>query len=174
MTSAFSPRGVLPHANMSRRRRRVPGIMSGAASHPTIGPIEFAVFEFPAGEFSGGIASALGDLVDRGIVSILDLLMVGKDGDGNLEVLEIADIDDDVAARFAQVDGEVMWLLSQEDVAAAAGTLQTGSTGVLVVWENTWARDLKSAVAARGGRLVVHDRLDSDAVSSAIAETPGG
>jgi hypothetical protein len=67
-----------------------------------------------------------------------------------------------------------MWLLSDEDIAEAATSLQPGTTGIIVVWENTWARQLRSAVARAGGSVVIHDRLDSDEVATTIASTGGG
>jgi hypothetical protein len=78
-----------------------------------------------------------------------------------------------VAQRFDQVNGEVMWLLSAEDIAEAARTLQPGTIGILVVWENTWARGLRGAVADAGGRVVIQDRLDPDTVAASMA-TSGG
>ena len=139
----------------------------------TIGPVDLALVEFKEGSFDGTIVSALADLVDRGIVAILDLLMVSKQADGRVEVVELADAETVVADRFADLDGEVMWLLSAQDVAAAASTLEPNSTGVLLVWENLWARNLRSAVDDAGGRLVIHDRLDADEVAAAIRSTTG-
>jgi hypothetical protein len=146
--------------------------MSEGATGEAMGSVEFALLEFPRASFDGSIASALADLVDRKVVSIIDLLMVSKDDEGSLEVMELANADEVLAGYFADLDGEVMWLLSDEDVMAAASNMGAGTTGVLVVWENIWARDLRSAVGDAGGRLVIHDRLDSDEVAAAI-ETGG-
>jgi hypothetical protein len=153
---------------------RVPLIMEAHVGDEAIGPVELALVEFPNGSVDPKIVEALADLVGRGIVSILDLLMISRDDDGSLEVVELADAEGVVAEQFADLDGEVMWLLSADDVAAAAGTLAQGSTGVLVVWESSWARDLRSAVRGAGGRLLIHDRLDADEVASAMEATLGG
>jgi hypothetical protein len=139
-----------------------------------IGPVEFTLLEFPRASFDGEISAVLADLVDREIVSIFDLLLVTKADDGAVTVVELIDVEPAIGERFATVDGDVMWLLSEQDVAEAAGALQPNTTGILVVWENTWARQLRSAVTAAGGRLVVHDRLDADAVAEAIASASGG
>lgn len=136
--------------------------------------MELTLLEFPRGSFDGEITAVLADLIDREIVTIIDLVMVSRDGEGNLEVIELADADPEIARRFAALDGEVMWLLSDRDVAEAATQLQPGAFGVLVVWENTWARHLKSTVANAGGRVLIHDRLDPDEVAAAIAASPGG
>lgn len=140
----------------------------------SLGPIDLALVEFRDGSFDGTIVTALADLVDRGVVAILDLLLVRKTADGSIEVVELSDAEKVVADHFAELDGEVMWLLSAEDVSAAANTLEPSSIGVLIVWENLWARSLRAAVASAGGRLVIHDRLDADEVAAAIESSTGG
>ncbi|HEU5112762.1 MAG TPA: DUF6325 family protein [Acidimicrobiia bacterium] len=147
--------------------------MDETARMEPMGPIEFVLLEFPKRSFDGEIAKALADLADRQIVSIFDLLLVSKDDDGSLEVVELVDAEPTIAERFAEVSGEVMWLLSKDDIAEAAGSLQPNTTGILVVWENTWARHLSSAVARAGGQVVIRDRLDSDAVAASMASSPG-
>jgi hypothetical protein len=148
--------------------------MVGSADTEAMGPVEFTLLEFPKRSFDGEIARALADLTDRGVVSIFDLLLVSKDGDGSLQVVELADAEPAIAERFAEVNGEVMWLLSDEDIAEAAKTLRPETMGILVVWENTWARNLRGAVARAGGRLVIHDRLDTGAVAASITSSAGG
>ncbi|MFZ0014346.1 MAG: DUF6325 family protein [Acidimicrobiia bacterium] len=146
--------------------------MNGTANKESMGPVDLALVAFPGATFDGAISEALSDLVDRGIVAILDLLIIGKDDEGEVEVIELVDAGGDIAEQFEQLDGEVMWLLSDRDIAAAAESLEPGTTGVLVVWENTWARHVKTAIDRAGGRLVIHDRLDVEAVAESMAATP--
>jgi hypothetical protein len=142
--------------------------MSGIDS---IGTMELAVLEFADPVYDGSMASALSDLVERDIVAIVDLVIIRKNLEGEVEVMELAEAESDVGDQFAGLDGEVMWLLSDRDVAAVAEHLQPGSTGVLVVWENVWAREIREAIARSGGRLVVHDRLDTEAVLTAMRDS---
>jgi hypothetical protein len=135
--------------------------------------VELALLEFPAASFDGSIATALAGLVDKGIVSIIDLLLVARTASGDLEVIELSDAENQIAAQFEDVDGEVLWLLSDADVRAAASNLAPGTTGLLVVWENIWARHLRDAVESAGGRLVLHDRLDADEVAAAMSAEGG-
>ena len=146
--------------------------MDPTAEIRELGNVEFALLEFSAASFDGSIAGALADIVAREIVSILDLVLVSKNVDGDVAVIELADAEASVTERFDALEGEVMWLLSDADVQAAAANLTPGSTGLLVVWENTWARGFREAVVSSGGRLVIHDQLDSDRVADAIAATP--
>jgi hypothetical protein len=145
------------------------------ASAPTepLGPVEFTLLEFPRQSFDGEIAKELADLTDREIVSIFDLLLVTKDEDGSLDVVELVDAEPAIAEYFDHVSGDVMWLLSDEDITEAARTLQSNTTGILVVWENTWARHLSGAVTRAGGRVVINDRLDPESVAESIAATGG-
>jgi hypothetical protein len=136
--------------------------------------MELAVLEFADPAYDGSMASALSDLVERQIVAIVDLLILRKSSEGEVEVVELADAEGAVGDQFADLDGDVMWLLSDRDVAAVADHLEPGSTGVVVVWENVWARQMREAIARSGGRLVVHDRLDTEEVLSAMRDSSGG
>ncbi len=136
-----------------------------------LGPVELAVIEFPGSHFNGGIVPAIAELVNGGIVTILDLVFVTKDEDGNVVGVELNELDDDDAASFDDLDGEVNGLLSDEDLAAAGEALNPGSSAALIVWENTWARRLVTEIAGAGGRLVAHDRLDAETVQAALAES---
>jgi hypothetical protein len=134
-----------------------------------LGPVDIAVIEFPGSQFKGEIAPALRDLVDSGTVTILDLFFVMKEDDGSLTGLELSEVDADTAAAFNDVDGEVNGLLSDEDMVLAGEALSPGSSALMLVWENTWARKVVDAVQNAGGRLVAHDRLDAETVRAAMA-----
>jgi hypothetical protein len=140
-----------------------------------LGPVELAVIEFPDNSaFNGGIVPALADLVNEGIVSIIDLVFVTKNDDGTVVGIELSELDAEQAAVFDDLDGEVGGLLSDEDLEAAGEALAPGSSAALVVWENTWARRIVGAIADAGGRLVAHDRLDAETVQLAVAAAGEG
>ena len=124
-------------------------------------PVEIAVLEFPGRRFDGEIVPALAELVDDGIVTILDLRLVSKDVDGSVAIVEVGELDGAVAAAVAELGAAAPGLLSDDDIASTAGALSLGSSALLIVWEDTWAGRLAEAVAAAGGRLVTHDRLDA-------------
>ena len=112
---------------------------------------------------------ALADLVNEGIVSILDVVFVTKADDGTVVGLELADLDEAESAAFDDLEGEINGLLSEEDLEIAGEALSPGSSAALIVWENTWARRIVGAIADAGGRLVAHDRLDAETVQAALA-----
>ena len=90
-----------------------------------------------------------------------------KELDGSLTTIEIGDLDADAQAAFGRLDGEVDGLLSEDDLATASEVLSPGSSAMLIVWENTWARRLVDAIGGSGGRLVAHDRIDAETAAKA-------
>ena len=139
----------------------------------TLGPVEIAVIAFPGNQFTGDIAPALADLVDSGTVSILDLVFISKDDDGNVVGVELNDVDDAVSAPYIEIEGEVQGLLSDEDFEDIGGLLEPGSSALAVVWENSWARTFIRSVRGAGGVLVAHDRIDAATVDAALQEIDG-
>jgi Family of unknown function (DUF6325) len=131
----------------------------------SIGPVELAVLEFPGSRFNGQIIPALSELVDTGVVTILDLVVVAKDVDGNVAAVELIEMSDEEAAMFDDLEGDVGGLLNDEDVASAGELLEPGTTAAVIVWENTWARRLVGAILDAGGRLVAHERVDAETVN---------
>jgi uncharacterized membrane protein len=131
------------------------------------GSVELAVIAFPGSKFKGEIVPALADLVDNGVVEILDLVVVSKGDEGDVLALEISEIED--GGMFDELDGEAGGLLSEEDLVATGEVLEPGSTAAVIVWENTWARKLITAIRDAGGELVAHDRLDAETVNMAMA-----
>jgi hypothetical protein len=144
--------------------------MSGA---PLTGPVEIAVVEFSGGRSDVEIVPALVQLVDDGIVAILDLVFVMKHDDGSGTVLELDDLDVDVLAAFDYLEGEINGLLTDEDIELVVRKMKPNSSAVVIVWDVSWARTLRRHVADVGGRVIAHDRLDTDAVRVALAECAG-
>jgi hypothetical protein len=131
------------------------------------GAVEIAIIAFPGSKFKGEIVPALAELVDNGTVAILDLLVISKNEEGDVLSLEVAEMED--GGVFDDLDGDVMGLLSAEDIETAGELLEPGNTAALIVWENTWARSLIGAIRDAGGQLVAHDRLDAETVNAVMA-----
>lgn len=134
-----------------------------------LGPVEFLLVEFPGSQFKGNIVPALKELVDAGIIRILDLVFVEKASDGSVVAVELTDTDSEVAAAFEALDGDVAGLLSEEDLELAAEELSAGSSAALLVWENVWASRLVHALRQADGKLLANDRIPADIVNAAIA-----
>lgn len=133
-----------------------------------LGPVDWIVVEFPGSRFNGEIAPTLMDLVDRGIIRILDLLMIRKDEDGSFDAFEVSDLDEGEIGGIRDYETEMANLLSQEDVESVSAAVEPGSTAALLVWENTWAAPFGSAVRHAGGQLVASGRIPVQAILAAI------
>ena len=135
-----------------------------------LGPVDWVVVEFPGNRFNGEIAPAVADLVDRGVVRVLDLVMVRKDDDGSVEAYEIADLNDSEIGQLRMYEAQLAMLLSENDVAAIAEAVEPGSSAAVLVWENCWATPFGSAVRHAGGQLVASGQIPTQALLAALEE----
>jgi hypothetical protein len=133
-----------------------------------LGPVDWIIVEFPGSRFKGEIAPALDDLVLRGIIRVLDLLLIRKDEEGSLDVFELSDLDESEIGTLRLYETALANLLSEEDVEAVAAAIEPGSTAALLVWENTWAAPFASAVRHAGGQLAASGRIPVQAILAAI------
>jgi Family of unknown function (DUF6325) len=136
-----------------------------------IGPIDYLVVEFPGSKMTGEGLPLLVDLVDRGIIRILDLVFVKKELDGSVRGLAIADLDKDGTLDLAVFEGASSGLLDQEDLDEAGGVLQPGSSAGLLIYENRWAAPFARELRRGGGQLVAHGRIPVQAVLAALDAT---
>lgn len=134
----------------------------------SIGPVEYILISFPGNEFTGEIAPALGRLIENETVRIVDLVFVSKDREGNVTVLEFDQLEE--LAPFAALQGEAGGLLGDEDVAYAAAALESNSSAMLIVWEDTWATELAEAIRNSHGVVVEGSRIPHDLIEQAMAE----
>jgi hypothetical protein len=133
-----------------------------------LGPVDWIVVEFPGSRFKGEIAPILEDLVERGTIRVLDLLMIRKDEDGGLDFFELSDLDASEIGGLRSYETALAMLLSEEDVTAVAAAVEPGSTAALLVWENRWAAPFGSAVRHAGGQLVAGGRIPVQALLAAV------
>lgn len=138
-----------------------------------LGPVDWIVVEFPGSRFRGEIAPALEELVDRGIVRVLDLLLIRKGVGGELDFAELSDLDESEIGGLRSYEAELATLLSEEDVEAVAEAVEPGSTAALLVWENSWAAPFASAVRRAGGQLVASGRIPIQALLAAVEDNEG-
>jgi Family of unknown function (DUF6325) len=132
-----------------------------------MGPIDYLVVEWPDRQPTGEAVPYLIDLVDRGLIRILDIAFIAKQQDGSVARLEITDIGDKVA-EYAVFEGASSGILSDEDTTEAAAALEPGTSAALLVYENSWAAPLAAAVRRSGGQLVASGRIPVQAVLAAL------
>ena len=135
-----------------------------------LGPVDYVVVEFPAdrANFSGEMAKELSALVDRGVVRVLDLLILKKDLDGSVEGFESHEFGDDELGELRTAETELAMLLAEEDVESIGAALEPGSVAAVLVWENVWAAPFGSAVRRSGGQLVASGRIPIQALAAAL------
>lgn len=133
-----------------------------------MGPIDYLVVEFPGSRMTGEGLPLLVDLVDRGIIRILDLVFVKKELDGSMKGMAIADLDHDGRLDLAVFEGASSGLLDQDDIADAGGVLEPGSSAGILVYENVWAAPFATALRRGGAQLVASGRIPVQALLAAI------
>lgn len=123
-----------------------------------LGPIDVVVIGYPADAPRTGEAIPLFlDLVDRGIVHVLDVLAVAKAPDGSVSSVEISDLGGD--HELVVFQGARTGMLDDEDAATAAAELEPGESAVMICFENTWAAPFATAVRRNGGRMIAFHRV---------------
>ena len=133
-----------------------------------MGPIDYIVVEFPGSKMTGEGFPILLDLVDRGIVRILDLVFVTKNLDGSVQGIAIADLDGDGELDLAAFEGASSGLLGEDDIEEAGTVLEPGSSAGILVYENVWAGPFAAAVRRGGGQLVASGRIPIQAMLAAL------
>ena len=135
-----------------------------------LGPVDYLVVEFPADKanFSGDMASELSALVSRGLVRVLDLLLLKKNDDGSVEGFESHDFGDDELGELRALEDELALLLAEEDVESIGAAMEPGSVAAVLVYENLWAAPFGAAVRRSGGQLVASGRIPIQALAAAL------
>ncbi|MBN6190120.1 hypothetical protein JQN58_25045 [Aneurinibacillus sp. BA2021] len=130
------------------------------------GPVELYLVGFEGDRPDPGTFRALADVAESGVVRILDIVLVGKTTDGDIEILELEDDAEQLGlAGFAPI---VSGLAGEEDVELLAGELDPGRSAAVVVLELAFARVLAHDLAAAGGRVLRTERVPAPVANALI------
>ena len=132
-----------------------------------IGPVDYLVVEWPGLQPTGEAAPLLIDLVDRGLIRVLDLAFIQKAEDGSVAAVEIPHLAEK-DERFKVFEGASSGLLSGDDISAAGEALETGTSAALLVYENRWAAPFASALRRSGAELVANGRIPIEDVVAVL------
>ena len=137
-----------------------------------LGPVDYLVVRFPADKanFSGAMADELKKLMDSGTIRVLDLVMVTKDEDGTVAAAELRDHDETEVGELRALEADLSLILAMEDVERVGADLEPGGTAAVLVWENSWAGPLASAIRHAGGELIGNGRIPTQALIAAAEE----
>jgi hypothetical protein len=133
-----------------------------------VGPIDYLALEFPLAKITGEGMAALLDLVDRGIIRILDLRFVVVGEDGSFTAVALADLDHDGKLDLAVFEGVQSGLLDDDDLAEAASLVAPATAVGLLVYENTWAGPFVTAMRHAGAEVMASGRIPAEAVIAAL------
>jgi uncharacterized membrane protein len=134
-----------------------------------IGPVEILVVGFPGNQFTGEIAPALEDLVQSGLIRVIDLVFVTKDADGTVVGIELSDVDEGTSSAFQPHIEEPSGLLSDEDIEDLGAELEPNSSAAILLFEHLWATRFRDAVVNSGGQLVASIRIPKEAIDEVVA-----
>jgi Family of unknown function (DUF6325) len=130
-----------------------------------MGPVDYVVLEWPGRQPDGSAAGPILELVDRGIIRVLDVALMVKGDDGSVAAIELGDLED---SGFAEFEGASSGLIGQEDLEEAARALEPGTSAAILVWENRWAAPVAIALRRSGGQLVASGRIEIQAILAAL------
>jgi hypothetical protein len=140
---------------------------AAAARLEEMGPIDYVVLEWPGEQPTGEAVPLILDLVDRGIIRVLDVAFMGKDENGSVYAIEIPDLDD----AFTAFVGASSGLIRGEDLEEAAEALEPGTSAAVLIWENRWAAPVAIALRRSGGQLIASGRIPVQAIIAALDAT---
>src|SRR5215218_5733075 len=132
------------------------------------GPVDFLLREFPDDRLTGRAAEVLLRLIDRGIVDLYDVVLVGKDRSGATYGVDLAEVAAEEAGGFTDLAWARSGLLTDEDIEQAAAAMEPGRLAALIVYENTWAKPFVAAARESGGELIAGARLPAQDVMAAL------
>lgn len=140
----------------------------------SLGPISYLIVEFPGSKMTGEGLSSLVDLVEQGVIRILDLVFVAKGEDGALGIIQLADLDGDGTLDLAAVfEGSSSGLVSPQDLAEAAPVIAPGSSAAILIFENRWATTFVQGMRRGGAELVAAGYIPQEDLVAAL-DAAGG
>jgi len=132
-----------------------------------LGPVDMVVIGWPADAPQTGEALPIFiDLVDRGIISVLDVRGLRRNEDGTFDAFDVNQIDE--VPELSIFEGAQTGLIGDEDIRTVVEAMEPGAAAVVIVFENTWAAPFVTAVHRNGGRLVAYERIGAQDLLDAM------
>jgi hypothetical protein len=136
----------------------------------TLGPIDFLALEFSGNKFDGSILTSILELVQAGVIRVIDLVVILKDQDGNVIVRELKELDPDTVRVLDPLQVEVTSMITRNDIDHIAAGLDNNSTAAAMLFENVWALKTMQAMLDANGRLLMFERIPHDVVEEALSD----
>ena len=136
----------------------------------TYGPADLYVVAFPSEHVPDQIREAVLQTLSSGVIKLLDLVLVRRGQDGSTEVLEIENLGDEFDLTLIETTGS--GLVGQEDLDELIEEVEPGTSVLVFLFENTWARSIAAAVRDTGAVVISAQRFPADVVNE-VAELAG-
>jgi uncharacterized membrane protein len=145
------------------------------------GPVQMLVIGFATDSLSGKVLEELKRLREADIVRLVDLLVVAKDDEGDLAVVQATDLTQDEAMEFGALVGALIGFGTGDDetmeAAAVAGAtagadshliddaeawyvadaIPNGTTAAVALLEHRWAIPFRDAIVDQGGIVLADE-----------------
>jgi len=141
------------------------------ADEDVLGPISYLIVEFPGNKMTGEGLEALVQLVDAGLISILDLEFVCRGDDGSIAGISLDDIDHDGAFDITVFEGASSGMMDQSDFDDAAEAISPGSSAAILIFENRWAKSFVRGLRNGGAQLVAAGYIPQSDVAASLDAT---
>ncbi len=146
--------------------------MTQEQSDPTgaiqVGPVDYVVIEFPEANFNGEGLPILLDLVAKGVIRIIDAVVIKANDDGSFVSLSLEDLDATGGGAWELIAGWGTDVLGQDDFDEVGAILAPGSAAAIIVYENSWAAPFAAAMLEAGGQVVAFERVGVSDVVAAL------
>ncbi len=140
----------------------------------TYGPVDFVALEFKGNQFKGEILPEIMNLVNNGVVRVIDMIVVRKDADGKVSHQEMQETDKNVLAVFDPLKAEINGMIQVEDIEMIGEKLENNCTAAILLFENLWAVKFVQAVENANGRAVMHVRIPHEVVVETLEKIASG
>lgn len=134
-----------------------------------LGPVEVIAIGFKGNQFKGEIIPALREVVNQGVIRIIDLVFIQKKTNGSIQIKELKDLDTGLASNLNPVIGDIMGLISEDDIRKMAEEMENNTSAGIMVFEHLWAKRFKEAVIGANGRLIADMHIPYEVVEAAEA-----
>lgn len=127
------------------------------------GPIDYIVVKFKDAKFDGTVLSELEKNVAKDIINVLDIAVIEKDKSGQVNSIELTNINDKTLDKIIKSKGYQAGLINEEDIDEIGKLIENGSFIAMLVIEQVWAKGLKKAILNKNGELIAEGRIHPEA-----------
>jgi uncharacterized membrane protein len=160
-----------------------------------IGPLHLLVIDFDEVSRARDITRIVNDLKRTKAIHLFDLLCIIKQDDGQIEAKQISEFETDEKREYGALIKRLIGLVTQDEERVAAGELvdslrvaedefglsesevlaiadrmPAGSSGILAIFEHTWARSVREDIQKAGGHVRAQGLIDPNTLGFAADE----